>query len=326
MEDLHYIDLFLFDKTGTLTSDELEVGRVLAYLGHGEEEILAYAAAAEQKFAHPIARAIINQADAAGLVLPEAEESSFQIGLGVSVRIDGKLIRVGSWRFMEQEDVVLPEDLDQALKHAHDSGHSVVMVAIEERLAGVLEMQASIRSEIPYLIDSLRQRGFERLAIVSGDHRQPTQKLAEQLGMDDYFHDVMPQNKADIVAQLQAQGKKVCFVGDGVNDAIAMKKANISISLSGATSVATDTAQIVLMDGTLHHLPELVDIATELNRNLERGWIFNIVPGMLTIAGAFFLNINIPTAILLSQGGLGLGTLNAMLPIQRLKKEEKLIT
>lgn len=326
LEDLPNADVFLFDKTGTLTSDAPTVGRVLVYhQNYRDTDILVWAAAAERKLAHPIARAIVNRAEELGLALPEIADANFQIGYGVSVRIDDKLIRVGSYRFMQQEGIALPEHSDDELQYAHDAGHSLVMVALDAHLVGILEMHATVRPEVTELLASLRQRGAKLLAIVSGDHQQPTQKLAERLGMDDYFYDVLPQNKADIVEQLQQRGHTVCFIGDGVNDTIAMKKANISISLSGATSIATDTAQIVLMDGSLKRLPELLDIAAELHRNLNRGWLFNIVPGTLTIAGAFFWHFSIITAILLTQSGLGLGIVNAILPLRQLNDEPSLL-
>jgi Cu2+-exporting ATPase len=225
---------------------------------------------------------------------------------------------------MQRENIALPENFDEEMQYAHDVGHSLIMLAIDNRFAGVLEMHAAVRPEVSDLLASLRKLGVKHFAIVSGDHRQPTQKLAETLGMDDYFYDVLPQNKADIVEKLQAEGRSVCFVGDGVNDTIAMKKANISISLSGATSVATDTAQIVLMDASLKHLPELVNISLELNKNLYNSWLFNIIPGTLTIFSAFALRIDIIVALLLSQGGLGLGIVNAMLPLRQISEKERL--
>lgn len=319
LEDLPTIDTFLFDKTGTLTSEEPEVGKIWIFLeNYNENNILKYAAAAEAKLKHPIARAILNRAKMANLELPDIDDSHYMIGYGVSVRIDDKNIQVGSRRFMEMEAIDLPEDFDQQLNDAYENGHSLVFIAIDKQLAGVLEMQASVRPEIIDLLANLRRYGVKHCAIVSGDHKQPTQKLAQSLGMDDYFYEVLPQNKADIVEKLQKEGRKVCFIGDGVNDAIAMKKANISISLSGATSVATDTAQIILMDGSLKNLNELLNIAHELDQNLQNGWIFNIVPGTLTIISAFVFHIRIVTALLLSQGGLGLGVANAMLPLQKL--------
>lgn len=321
LEDLPNVDVFLFDKTGTLTSEEPTVGRVLVYQpDYQESDILRLAAAAERKLAHPLARAIVNKAEELGLALPEIADAHFQIGYGISVRIDDNLIRVGSVRFMQQEGIALSENAAAEVQYAHDAGHSLIMVAQNQQLIGILEIHATVRPEVTQLLANLRQRGAKLLAIVSGDHQQPTKKLAERLGMDDYFYNVLPQNKADIVEQLQQRGHTVCFIGDGVNDTLAMKTANISISLSGATSIATDTAQIVLMDGSLRHLPDLLDIAAELKRNLNRGWLFNIVPGTLTIFGAFFWHFSIITAILLTQSGLALGVVNAILPLRRLNE------
>jgi heavy metal translocating P-type ATPase len=324
LEDLPTVDTFLFDKTGTLTSEEPEVGKIWVYLNnYNENNILEYAAAAESKLKHPIARAILNRAVAANLTLPDIDDSNYTIGYGITVHIDGKEIRVGSRRFMEKESIDLPENFDEQMQEAHDCGHSLIMVAIDKQLAGVLEMQASIRPEVIDLLNNLRKSGVKHFAIVSGDHKQPTQKLAQTLGMDDYFYEVLPQNKAEIVERLQAEGRKVCFIGDGVNDTIAMKKANISISLSGATSVATDTAQIILMDGSLKNLTELLNIAHELDKNLQKGWLFNIIPGAATIVSAFTLHINILTALWISQGGLGFGLANAMLPLRQLENKNK---
>lgn len=324
LEDLPDIDTFLFDKTGTLTSEEPTVGRILVYcVDYTEDDILRYAAAAERKLNHPIARAILNRAADADLTLPEVEDADYLIGYGITVHIDGQLIQVGSQRFMEKEGIALPDNCQTEMQDAHEAGHSLIMLAIDKHLAGVLEMHATIRPEVRELLSVLRQNGVRHLAIVSGDHQRPTQKLAEILGMDDCFYDVLPQNKAEIVETLQAQGRTVCFIGDGVNDTIAMKKANISISLSGATTVATDTAQIVLMDGSLNHLPKLLKISQELHHNLNNSWLFNIVPGALTIFSAFAFRIDIIVALLLSQGGLGLGIANAMLPLRRISHEEK---
>jgi Cu2+-exporting ATPase len=157
---------------------------------------------------------------------------------------------------------------------------------------------------------------------VSGDHQQPTQRLADELGMDSYFHSVLPTNKADIVDKLKRQGHSVCFIGDGINDTLAMKQADVSVSLSGATSVATDAAQIVLMDGSLSHLADLFEISDSLEKNLPNSLIINITAGVVTISSAFLLRIDILTAMLISQGGLGIGILNAMAPLRQLKKEE----
>jgi P-type E1-E2 ATPase len=225
---------------------------------------------------------------------------------------------------METEGIALPTTIEQAIVHAHDKGYSLILVAVNDAVIGALEMQASVRPEIKQVIQGLRQRGIQHFAIVSGDHQQPTQKLAEFLGIENYFYEVLPEDKARIVEELQAEGRVVAFVGDGVNDAIAMKKANVAISLRGATTIATDVAPIVFMDGTLSHLTDIFDLSANLAVNLRTGLLINIVLGGATVASAFLFHIGILTAILLNQSGLALGIGNAMLPLLQIKEETKL--
>ena len=170
---------------------------------------------------------------------------------------------------MELEGIALTPEVAAALDEAHREGHTMVMVAVDDALGGALELRASVRPEVPAIIKGLRARGIKHIAIISGDHEAPTRKLAEELGMDRYFAQVLPADKADYVEKLQKEGRKVCFVGDGINDSIALKKANVSISLRGASSIATDTAHIVFLEEGLGKLCELRDIAGDLDRNVR---------------------------------------------------------
>ncbi len=266
------IDTVLFDKTGTLTRERPEVGRIIAANGHAATDILRYAAAAEQKFHHPIARAILQKADEERLDIPGIDAAQYRVGHGITVSVEGHRIRVGSRRFMELEGVALTGEVTAALEDAHREGHSMVMVAVDHALGGALELRASVRPEVPEIIRGLRARGIRHIAIISGDHEAPTRKLAKELGIDRYFAQVLPTQKADYVEKLQKEGRKVCFVGDGINDAVALKKANVSISLRGATSIATDTAHVVFMEPGLGKLCELRDIAGDLQRNVRISW------------------------------------------------------
>jgi heavy metal translocating P-type ATPase len=292
------IDTVLFDKTGTLTRERPEVGRIIAVNGHGATEILRYAAAAEQRFHHPIALAILHRADEAGLDVPRIEAAQYRIGQGITVGVAGRTIRVGSRRFMEMEGIALTDEVASALEEAHREGHSMVMVAVDDALGGALELRASIRPEVPEIIRGLRARGIKHIAIISGDHEAPTRKLAAELGIDRYFAQVLPTEKADYVEQLQKEGRKVCFVGDGINDAIALKKANVSISLRGATSIATDTAHVVFMEPGLGKLCELRDMAFDLQRNVRISWGLILAPNILCIAGVFTLGFGIAASVL----------------------------
>ena len=188
------------------------------------------------------------------------------------------------------------------------------MVAINDELAGALELHATVRKEAKAVISQLRQRGIQSMYIISGDHEAPTQKLAKELGIDNYFATVLPEDKADLIKQLQAQGKYVCYIGDGINDSIALKQAHVSISLRGASTIATDTAAIILMDGNLSQLDQLFDIAEQFENNLRRTLMITILPGFISMSGVLFLHFGIITTILLNQIGLAVGMANTMLP------------
>jgi heavy metal translocating P-type ATPase len=323
LEMLADVDTVLFDKTGTLTDECPEIRQIILCDDYQENEILTYAAAAERKFTHPIAKAILKQADAFNLTLPEIDDSKYQIGYGITVNIDNKIIRVGSTRFMAKEEITIPERIKTAQDHSHSNGYSLVLVAIDNQVSGAIEIHPKVRSEVTEIISGLRQRGIKHIAIVSGDHQQPTQKLAAELGMDNYFYGVLPEDKAKIVEQLQQQGKSVCFVGDGINDTIAMKKANVSISLRGATSIATDMAEIVLMDGSLSHLGTLFDISKSLETNLQSSLMLTFVPGVINLSGAFIFHFQILTSLLVTGTFTTVGIIKAKHSLTTIEQTEK---
>ena len=321
IEELGRVDTVLFDKTGTLTHDQLEVGKIISSNDrYSSNEILTYAATAENKLTHPLAQAILRKARESGLVLPDIEDSSFTMGYGITVTIDHQLIRVGSARFMEMENIVIPELIQSAIEQSHLEGDSLVLVAVDSEIAGAIQLVSTIRPEVEEVLRGLRKRGIKHISIVSGDHEIPTRKLAESLGIDSYFYEVLPQQKAEIVRQLQKQGKKVCFVGDGINDAIAMNAANVSISLSGATSIATDTAQAILMDGSLIHLCDLFDTAHKLKNNLWRSLVLITIPTAVSLGGALFMGLGLGSSFIIIYSSFALALLNAMLPILEYKK------
>lgn len=317
LEELVNIDTFIFDKTGTLTQETPVVGHIILCTGrYTADEILFYAAAAEQKSVHPIARAILKKAEDKQMILPGIDDSSYDIGYGISVDIDDKKIHIGSHRFMQMKGIEVSPEMQIKMDEALATGHSVIMLAINSTLEGLLEIHTIVRPEVAITIATLRQSGIKHLAIVSGDQEQPTKALADALQLDEHFYNILPEEKAKIVAKYQSEGKKVAFVGDGVNDAIAMEQADASISLSGASSIATDVAQVVLMDGSLTHLPYLLELSRQLDKNLSRSLVLNLVPNIIALNGVLFLHLGMLPTMLISQSPLVLGTINAVLPVQ----------
>ena len=314
LELLSEVDTIVFDKTGTLTEEQPYVGAIYTCQGINETELLTYAAAAEEKQTHPIARAIQQEASNRELSLPEIDSATYEIGYGLQVGINQKVVLVGSKRFMEMSEVTIPSEINTIQEQCNEYGYSLVYVALDRQLAGAIELHATIRPEAKHIISGLRQRGLT-MYIISGDHEKPTKKLAQELGIQHYFAETLPENKAHLVEELQNEGKVVCFVGDGINDSIALKKANVSISLRGASTIATDTASIILMDENLTQLVRLFDLAQELDSNMQGNLVLSIVPGVLTIGGAFFLHFGILSAIWLYNIGLVAGVANAMQPM-----------
>ena len=321
LERMREVDTVLFDKTGTLTREKPEVGKVLCCGDYTEEQILAYAAAAEQKFSHPIAKAIVERFAALKRPMPKINASKYQVGYGITVEIEGKTVRVGSRRFMEMEKIPIPDSILEEMAQMHDSGHSFVNVAIGDAVAGTLELRSSHRPEVQEIIDGLRSRGVKHMAIISGDHERPTKALAEQLGMDRYFAEVLPQDKAHYVEILQKEGRVVCFVGDGINDSIALKKADVSISLRGASSIATDTAQVIFMEEGLSRMLALHDYSQGLENNVRRSWHLILGPNLFCVAGVFLFGFNIWHSVAFNNISAFMALGNGLLPLRRIDKD-----
>ncbi len=322
LEMMNKIDTVLFDKTGTLTRERPEVGRIITSGGWSQERILQFAAAAERKFHHPIALAILHRAEELGLPLPATDDSRYKVGYGITVHIDGHTVRVGSKRFLEAEGIAMPPLIRYELDEAHREGHGVVLVGVDDRVAGAIELHAAVRPEVKEVIAGLRQRGVKHIAIISGDHEGPTRKLAETLGMDRYFAQVLPADKAQYVETLQKEGCKVCFVGDGINDSIALKKADVSISLRGASTVATDTANIIFLEGGLSKLCDLRDLARGLDRNVNRSWAMIVAPNVTNVIGVFTMGFGIMASVMTNNVSALAALANGLLPLRQVKQAE----
>ena len=322
LELLKEIDTIVFDKTGTLTVEQPSVSQIFSCSDLSASQLLTFAAAAEYRQSHPIAKAILDAANERQLDLPEIDQTHYEIGYGLKVNLNDQVIRVGSDRFMEMCGITIPADIKKEQARCHTEGYSLVYVAIDEQLGGAIELVPTIRPESKEVIRTLRESG-KTLYIISGDHEAPTRRLAQELGIEHYFANTLPENKADLVKQLQEEGRSVCFVGDGINDAIALKQAHLSISLRGATTIATDTAQIVLMDNSLKQLPYLFELGEEFNRHLNSNFMMTIVPQMICIGGTLLFHWSFFTAVIFN-ATLWLPQLtNVMLPLYKHKESNK---
>lgn len=314
LELLQEVDTVIFDKTGTLTEEQPHVTHIHCLNGVDEQRLLACAAAIEARQSHPIAHAIVAAAHERQLAIPVIDDAQYTIGYGMKAQIDGTRFHIGSSRFLVLEQIELPPAVEQLQQMAHGVGHSLVLVAMDGHVAGAIELEPTIRAEVAEIVADLHKRNLQ-VYIISGDQELPTQQLAQGLGIDHYFANTLPGDKAAHVERLQREGRTVCFVGDGINDSLALRQANVSVSLRGATSVAIDTAQIVMMDQSLRQLPALLNLADEFNGNMRAGYTASVLPGVVTIGGVFLLKMGILASTLIYNVGLMAGVGIAMLPL-----------
>jgi Cu2+-exporting ATPase len=327
LEQLMEVDTVVFDKTGTLTEDKHEVTRIFrADKGHTKSEVLYFAAATEQKVGHPLAKAIIAMAEHEGIEIPHVSksDSKYEVGMGVSATVDGKTVQVGSQSFMQKSGISIPEEIVDDVQEAIANGSSVVMVVVDGEIVGAIEIQAQLRPEVKGVIKGLRKRGLKHMYILSGDQMEPTRKMAQTLELDGYFHNVSPEDKSKVIEKLQREGKKVCFIGDGINDVIAMKKANVSISMRGASAIATDVAQVILMSGSLVEMDHLLEVAQNLRRKLVMTITSYTTVVVVSFTSIVFLGAP-PFIALITQSVINntYGLSQALLPLKHLRDSKK---
>ncbi len=307
LEVLQTVDTVVFDKTGTLTTAEPAVGAVHARDPGTEQTVLSLAARAEYRQPHPIARALVAAARDHGCeVCDPGVVVETHPGLGVTAEIAGQRVRVGSRRFLDQAGLPLPAALAPAVARADDHGQSLVFVCRDDAVIGAVELVPNLRPEVPEVVAALTRTGI-RCVILSGDHEATTRALATRAGIERWFAEVLPEDKAAIVDRLQADGRTVCFVGDGVNDALALKRAKVSISLHGATDLAIDTAQIVLARADLRLILYCFELVHAFDRHLRRGWAASTVPTGAVIPAVIVLGAGVGALAVGLAGGLAVG-------------------
>ena len=330
LDTLQQVDTIIFDKTGTLTEEIPEVRHIVACAGFTEAQIVQYAASAEQRQPHPVGQAICQYAKHQQQALLPVVHTDYSLGYGLRVTLQDPAqptseqpILLGSARFMQTAGVPLPAEIQARQQHAGEQGHSIIYLATDDqRLMGILELRPTVRPQAYSAIQTLRAQGITTY-IISGDQENPTRYLADKLGVDHYFAETLPGDKAQHVAELQAAGHKVCFIGDGINDSVALQKADVSVSLHGAATIAQDTADIILLTPDLDHLPYLFNLSRDLDRRMNRSVYLNNGFGISCVAGVFLLGLGLNGAIVLYAGGIMASLCNAMLPVWTYRAIEK---
>jgi heavy metal translocating P-type ATPase len=316
LERLAKADLIVFDKTGTLTSGSPEVTEINPVGSVTKLELLYLAASAEARHDHPIARALRQRAAREGLTLstPEPGSEHYAIGYGLAARVDASDLLVGCRRWMERHGVAM-DVLTERLEDLPHRGISPLFIAQDGQLIGMIGYTDALRPESAELVRRLKSGGRRRVVLLSGDIRVSVMSAARAAGIDEAHGGLLPHEKAEHVDRFRQQGYTVAMVGDGINDAPALARADVGISVAGGTDVAIETADIVLLEEGLVQLAEAFAIADQAMANVRRGLRLVIVPnGAATVLGALgFMGPG--TAAIISNGATLAAVLAGLTPL-----------
>lgn len=295
LEQLHSIDTVILDKTGTITTGHPSVTdcEILSEEWKDEQQFLAWAAAVETGSEHPLAQAVVEKARDWNLELPEVSQFQMEAGRGVTARIDGQLCLAGNLAFMQEQKVIDEEEqiaAEAKMRMYAEQGKTPLLFVRNSHIQGIVAVADTVRSTSRQAIDSLKKMGI-RVVMLTGDNRVTAEAIRQELGITDAVSDVLPTEKEACVRSYQEQGCRVAMVGDGINDAPALTRADVGIAIGAGTDIAIESADIVLMKDSLLDVVTAIELSRSVIRNIHMNlfWAFfyNIL-GIPVAAGAFF--------------------------------------
>ena len=280
LEEARNIDTVIFDKTGTLTKGEFGVVGITTQNGWDQDQSLTLAAAIEGDSEHTIARGIRQTAEERNLRLPEISEFEAIKGRGVKAKYDGKIAYIGGPRLLEMLEIELSEEIAQFEALAGEKGQSVVNLVLDREVIASFAVADVVRPESKVAIQKLHEMGVE-VAMLTGDSQAVAKAVAGELGIDQYFAEVLPEHKDQKVTDLQKQGKRVAMVGDGVNDAPALTRADVGIAIGSGTDVAVESADIILVQNNPNDVVKIFSLSNASYKKMKENLIwatgYNIV-------------------------------------------------
>jgi Cd2+/Zn2+-exporting ATPase len=312
LENLGRLKAIAFDKTGTLTHGRPEVVDVIAFEGDSSQ-ILSLAAALESRSAHPLAQAVVRAAQSRELSLPEVGEVESLTGRGLRSRFDNRIVLVGSPAFMDETGVLIPEPQRKQLDELQASGRTIILVARDAKLSGVLALADTLRPDAVDSLAALKQIGVSKTILLTGDNPRVAAAIAQQAGVSDFRAGLMPEDKAEAMRSLAQTLGEVAMVGDGVNDAPALANASVGIAMGGAaTDVALETADIALMGNNLSKLPFAIGLGRASRAIILQNQAIALGVIALLVLASLTGWVSIGIAVIVHEGSTLVVVLNAL--------------
>lgn len=294
LENAGKIDVAAFDKTGTITEGQPEVDDVICY-GISENELVELAASVEKNSNHPIAKAIVRKANDMNLELIQTSSFENITGKGLKAQIDDKDILAGNKKLLESQDIEIPQSVLEEYGRLEDLSKTIILIGVDREIKGILSLSDKIKANSKRTIEELHKMGIETY-MLTGDNKKTASTVASAVGIDNVCAGVLPENKLDIVKNLQKEDKTVLFVGDGINDAPALTQANIGVAMGNGTDIAMESGDIVVMEGDLENVVAAVQfskkVMTRIKENLFWAFAYNVILIPLA-AGALYAGFGI---------------------------------
>lgn len=294
LENAGKIDVAAFDKTGTITEGQPEVDDVICY-GISENELVELAASVEKNSNHPIAKAIVRKASDMNLELIRTSSFENITGKGLKAQVNDKDILAGNKKLLESQDIEIPQSVLEEYGRLEDLSKTIILIGVDREIKGILSLSDKIKANSKRTIEELHKMGIETY-MLTGDNKKTASTVASAVGIDNVCAGVLPENKLDIVKNLQKEDKTVLFVGDGINDAPALTQANIGVAMGNGTDIAMESGDIVVMEGDLENVVAAVQfskkVMTRIKENLFWAFAYNVILIPLA-AGALYAGFGI---------------------------------
>lgn len=284
LELIGKVDVMALDKTGTLTRGRPVVTEVISLDGSPQDQVLVLAAAAERASEHPIGRSIVQACVDRQLSLGDAKDCAILPGFGVAGQVDERRVVVGNRALLAERGIPWNTDWDVPMAALEDRGQTVIPVTVDGRVVGLIALADMARPQAKTAITEMKRLGILETVMITGDNQRTAQTIARHVGVDRVFAEVLPENKLQIIRALQAQGKRVAFVGDGVNDAPALAAADVGIAMGLAgTDIALETAGIGLMSDEIEQLPQIIALSRQALGIIRQNVIFSMSINVLAV-------------------------------------------
>ena len=302
MEAMADATTIVFDKTGTLTKAKPVVSDVVSFSEElSSDELLRIAACMEEHFPHSMARAVVNAAKEKHLVHEEMHSKvEYIVAHGISTTIEGKKAVIGSWHFvMEDEKCVIPEGMEDRFEHLPlECSH--LYLAIEGKLAAVICVEDPLREEAADAVRELKEAGITKVVMMTGDSERTAAAIAKRVGVDEYYSEVLPEDKASFVEKEKELGHKVIMIGDGINDSLALSSASVGIAISDGAAIAREIADVTISADNLHEIVTLKRLSTALMKRIHNNYrtIIGINGGLIALGAVSYTHLTLPTILL----------------------------